>query len=46
MERGHLEEVGVDVTIIFKWVFKQCHRLDCSGSVLGEVAVVCECVIE
>jgi len=43
MERDHLEEVDVDVRIIFKWVFKKWHRLDCSGSVLREVASACDC---
>jgi hypothetical protein len=38
MGRGYLKEVGVDVRIIFEWIFKKCHRVDCSGSVLGEMA--------
>jgi len=43
MERDYLEEVGIDVRIIFKWVFNKFHGLDSSGSVLGEVAGACEC---
>jgi len=43
MERDYLEEVGIDVRIMFKWILKKCHRLDCSGSVLGEVAGACIC---
>jgi hypothetical protein len=35
MERVYFEEVGIVVRIIFKWVFKKCNRLDCSGPVLG-----------
>jgi len=43
MERDYLEEVGVDVRIIIKWVFKKYHRLGCSGSILVEVAGACDC---
>jgi len=43
MEKDYLEEVDINVRIIFKWVIKKCHRLDCSGSVFGEVAGACEC---
>jgi len=38
MERDYLEELDVDVRILFKWVFKKCHRPDCSGSILVKVA--------
>jgi hypothetical protein len=34
-EGDHLEDIGIDVRIIFKWIFKKWdggHELDCSGS--------------
>ena len=43
MERDYLEEVGVDVRIILKWVFKKSHRLDCSVLILVEVVGGCDC---
>jgi hypothetical protein len=30
-ERDHLEDIGVDVRIILKWIFKNGIRVDCTG---------------
>ena len=44
-ERDHLEDSGVDVRIILKWIFgnrDREHGLDCSGSREGQLAGCCE----
>jgi len=45
-ERHHLEYVGVDGTIILKWVFKNWNEvrgLDWPDSGQGQVAGACKC---
>jgi len=46
VERDHLEDLGVDVIIILKWISQRWvggHGVDCSGSGEGQVGAF-ECV--
>jgi hypothetical protein len=45
-ERGHLEDPGLDVRIILRWIFRKCDVVAWTGSSwlrLWTVAVTCEC---